>query len=1242
MFNVKVNFWKTILVLILTSILFNPLSCGTDISTENGKLWHNIKRSIRYHPEDGDFVIVNGTHRFNRALYGSNTGFRVEAGDLPEFALYMPGMGGNLKFGLVSEQSSKWLIKADYIKTRYRAGSMIYEILDNIIGNGRIILTVIPLFNGEGVITRFEFENIPKSVELIWAFGGATGKRFNRDGDIGADPESVFYLHPEYCSDNVYELRDDSFTLHYGIGRVLTENEIYENNYKPSQAELKSTQIKVKKRLVGTLPVNSEFHIADATKQTNPVELFKSVESQTPVITGKQNIQADKPFYFCLTNPESIDSPNYSSIPQFFEEAEMARQTQAAKVKLETPDEYLNTLGAALCMAADAVWEHPTYLHGAIAWRMRLPGWRGAYTADALGWHDLAQTHFSAYAKAQYIKPKVRSNSPDPKRNLARQREEFGKAIFTSGYISRHPGKVSKPHHYDMNLVFIDQLLRHFFFTGDLEYLAEMWPVIERHLEWEKRSFDPDGDGLYDAYASFWASDAIQYSGGGVTHSSSYNYYANKMAAYLAPFINKDPKPYKNEARRILTAINNTLWMPEKGWYAEYKDMLGNKLLHESPAVWTIYHALDSDVPDPFQAYQSLRYIDNYIPHIPIKADGLSDDDLFLVSTTNWMPYTWSVNNVAFAEVMHTALAYWQAGRNEKAFTLWKSMLMESMYLTASPGNFQQLSFYDAFRGELYRDFSDPVAMAARTLVEGIFDIFPNLLEEKLVIQPGFPEEWDHASLKISDISIQFKRTKNSETYTIKPSYGRELQLILKLPALRINIEDVLVNGSSVSWNPIHKKVGRPWIEIDCGIQETYSIDVKWSGDVPEQVAFENYTATNEKLTFSTTNAQITDIYDPQGVWQEPIVEDQNLVTIIKSGPGFKTAFVHLKQGAMEWWEPVDMEIRNPVEIIAEEHQDADGLKFRIQNNTSQLLVGKLILNSGAHGLSQKLSVKPNAETDEIHVNAEFLVPGSNRVKIESNINSYEKSIINWHIKNSDYITWDMVTFNNQMNDKVTNIFKPQYVSPRSPYPTLQIPIQGIGDWCSYGKSAHIDDSGLRVLAGNSNQITIPQGIPFKTPNVFGVNNILFTSLWDNYPEKATISLTGKASHIYLLMAGSTNHMQCRFVNGVITVEYADGSSEQLELINPETWWPIEQDYYEDGYAFVVYAPRPPRIHLKNGETDMTGYNVLARNKTILIDGGAATVLDLPLDPAKELKTLCLKTTANEVVIGLMGITLMR
>src|SRR5436190_1849210 len=97
--------------------------CITGSSQQSGNLWHGIEREMRYRPEGNDIVIENGKKRFNRALYGSNTAFRAEAGDLPEFALYMPGMGGNLQFGIVAGNKGKWLINASYIKAIYRAGS---------------------------------------------------------------------------------------------------------------------------------------------------------------------------------------------------------------------------------------------------------------------------------------------------------------------------------------------------------------------------------------------------------------------------------------------------------------------------------------------------------------------------------------------------------------------------------------------------------------------------------------------------------------------------------------------------------------------------------------------------------------------------------------------------------------------------------------------------------------------------------------------------------------------------------------------------------------------------------------------------------------------------------------------------------------------------------------------------------------------------------------------------------------
>lgn len=70
----------------------------------------------------------------------------------------------------------------------------------------------------------------------------------------------------------------------------------------------------------------------------------------------------------------------------------------------------------------------------------------------------------------------------------------------------------------------------------------------------------------------------------------------------------------------------------------------------------------------------------------------------------------WSINNVAFGEISHTALAYWQTGRYEEAFKMFKGAVLDAMYLGSGPGNVTQLSFYDAARRETYRDFADGIA----------------------------------------------------------------------------------------------------------------------------------------------------------------------------------------------------------------------------------------------------------------------------------------------------------------------------------------------------------------------------------------------------------------------------------------------------------------------------------------------------------------------------------------------------
>lgn len=838
----------------------------------------------------------------------------------------------------------------------------------------------------------------------------------------------------------------------------------------------------------------------------------------------------DRQDAYVLVRDYSLVVPSLEEGISLYNKSEQARADLASRIRITTPDPYFNTLGGALAVAADGIWDGEVWLHGAIGWRMPLSGWRAAYTGDALGWHDRARTHFNAYAASQVTE--VPNTIPHPAQDstlaLARSEKKWGTPQYSNGYICRNPRRNDQMHHYDMNLCYIDELLWHFNWTGDLEYARRMWPVLTRHLAWEKRNYDPDNDGLYDAYACIWASDALYYNSGAVTHSSAYNYRSNRLAAMIAEKIGEDPAPYREEADRILKALNTRLWMPERGHWAEFQDFMGHKRLHTSPGVWTIYHALDSDIADPFQAYLATSYVDREIPHIPVRGDGLKDEGYATISTTNWLPYSWSINNVAFAEVMHTALAYFQAGRADAGFHLLKSSVLDGMYLGESPGNFGQISFYDAARGECYRDFGDPIGVASRVLIQGLYGILPDAMNGRLLVKPGLPSSWPFASLHTPDIDFDFKHTNEAVTsYTIIHRLPAVRTLELQFPAQRSEVAKLTVNGKPATWTLVENSITRPVLSViaPASSDEKVEINIEWGGEVLGSPA-------KSQIEAASAEAPVR--------------------------------FVPMQQGDMKWWAPVD----NPMA--------AD------KGNSTQF---------------------------------------SAFAKVNSS-------------------KCEPVVMDEQFNSAVTDIFRNEYLSPRSPYTTLQIPKQGIGEWCHPLHTVDIDDSGLRSSV-QKGVLNTKLGVPFRTPAEG--QNIAFTSLWDNYPDSLTVSLKGKACRAYLLMAGSTNHMQCHIDNGLIRVYYKDGTCDKMALRNPDNWAPIEHIFFEDGLAFNRHAPALYRLRLKTGEiSNNFGEELGFPGASRELDGGAAILLEMPLNPDKKLSHLVLETLSNDVVIGLMGITLQR
>jgi hypothetical protein len=197
-----------------------------------------------------------------------------------------------------------------------------------------------------------------------------------------------------------------------------------------------------------------------------------------------------------------------------------------------------------------------------------------------------------------------------------------------------------------------------------------------------------------------------------------------------------------------------------------------------------------------------------------------------------------------------------------------------------------------------------------------------------------------------------------------------------------------------------------------------------------------------------------------------------------------------------------------------------------------------------------------------------------------------------------------------------------------------------------------INDEGLRRRIKNG-LFDTGLGLTFISPAKG--ENIIYTSLWDNYPDSVSIPLPPqKAMAAYLLMAGSTNNMQSRIENGTVRVTYSDGTSDTMPLLNPINWCTVEQDYHFDDYAFRTSRLHPYRVLFKSGKVerdptynpDFKHIDYKPTDGTVMIRGpriipcGAGQILRMPLNGKKELSSLTLTTLSNEIVIGLMGITL--
>jgi len=1163
-----------------------------------------LAAGYRYEIRDGGFWVHNGIAYFNRPLFGTHEPSMLLSGDRPAFAYFDPtsaGKFGTLYIGLVTKRGGKWLDHFSGTDSFYEPGLTRHVVEDPDVMTGSLEVTAVPLSSGEGFTIRLRWIKPPmERVRLVWAFGAASGYTANYNFQI-----DKLKLSADDAAENIIHIWGRRFSLKSPLPKG---RDIWGTCDLPGQLALKDT--------------GEVIH--------GPVEALRAAPSKTPVVVFSGDWspgQSPVHLLFTMAGAETLEE--IAAHPaQTFEQSLRFYRTLAERVQVKTPDPYFDLGVKAMVIANDGVWQPPSFLHGALSWMQHYLGWRGWYGPEALGWHDRVRTSILSFAALQIQSGDNRGAIP---------------------HMLETPNSVF----YNMDEVYLDHIYYHYQWTGDRELLASLLPVIEGILSWEKRRLDPDDNALYENCLNTWISDSHWYSGGDSTQASAYMYRGYQLAAEAAEAAGKDPTPFRQEAERIRAAMNSRLWVSSEGHYAEFIDRIGLKRIHPEPELPTIYHPIDFGITDPFQAYQMLRFTETNLRN----ETGIPHGGR-LVWSSNWAPnfnehYTHSTYDLIYAENLNLAIAYYRAGQFDKAYELVKGVYA-SMYQGGIPGG---LSCHAYANGQQRsnEEFADAISMFARTAVEGVFGILPEVQHGVINISPGFPKDWNDASISTPDLSYHFHKSDSGITLEMKTA--QHLRIHFRVPIFDASLAAASINGSPVDVH-VEPGIGGEFVDVT-GPSTTESVLNLKLGPRKTSLNFRPVVITGERLVIHNPGAALQELKDPQAILEQARLTRQSLSGTVKDSLGPHTFFVRVGDSADSAWAPVDLDVRRPVELLnVRPDLSSGGCSFALRNNAGLAMKGEAKALWAGRTTTLNINLPSGAEqmfTAEGDVAG--LLPGDNLLKIVGlpGANEANGKIPYWPqtSQGAAGMNWKPLPLEAFYNDRLATVLTHPFWTTGTdyPYPVCRDYMLAhlVGE-----RSGRPNDNLLRARVNEQGVFVADDGIPFAQRKEG--NSIVALSRWSEFPDHVAVPVGDTARKIYLLISGVTFPMQSQIANLHVVVNYADGGKSEMDLVNPQNFDSGWAGFFGGSYHYAANGMQVIDA-LSPDETAMMSRHVaVARPDTILGQLGVpevlnisqwatpthADIVDVGCDPSRKIQDIEVTVLSNEIIVALLGVTLLK
>ncbi|MBE6689383.1 MAG: hypothetical protein E7588_08960 [Ruminococcaceae bacterium] len=1092
-----------------------------------------MKPYTHYTPTENGFAISASNDFFNRTLYGSHKNdykperFFTFAGDVPKFMgaitdwtkdtfstyekcgilvsglAVTPGQRTAFYYSEDIDQTSRWFHDSEDVCAEFKNGWMEYRLtqISSWAPDVRVNIEAYPLLPDDGYLIHYRIST-DQRIFFTAGFGGITDTceaRFEYRGE----PKRNFSAKDTVG--NTITIGKNRAHVKHTDGKAMFVATSFDADFAIGSANAMSAPYP--STFLGNEPENENDCVVKISAPIEPGE----------VLDG---------YIIAIYNSDEGTLDKWLSIKEPVSHIKQQIYAKYACIDVSTPQKTLDLTIAPTVIALDSSWHKDSFHHGSFAYHAPFLGWRNWYAPTALGWGDRVETTMAmwlSYISRGSVEDEHvwydYSVIPDGEDKFDRRFHMLENPV---GRLPSDFSAVDTPTYgpYNMQECALDMMLYYIEWSGNLKIAEKYYDDLCSMVEWERRMFDPDDDGLYQNLLNTWISDGHNYNGAGCAQSTAYNYRANLVLSRIAEKIGRDGKVFAQRAEKIKRALNEKLWVNQDGVIAEYLDTVGNCLIHPAIELPSVYHVIDSDMVDFFKAYRMLRYTENRLKNIVTPGtDGR------LCYSSDWLPKQYSNHGIFPAENAHLALMYFKLGlKNEGKKIL--DGISDCYFTGKNPGMAPhvQSALCTSDLGDL--DFSDVSSTYLRLVIEGLFGIRINNLEGYVYIQPGFPDEWDNASLTLKDIALHYTRKGNAEILNIY--CDKNEKKLIRIPMRSGSIESVMLDGVPVSYKTVaHPNNSFIVVEID-KIGRFQLRVMHGCAPVPTVTYPENVLAQN-RMVFEVKDAVITDIFDVSETLHDIKIVCNKVYATAKDTFGKHTLFLRTASGEYDAWLAADYTIEQ------EKNEEVP------------------------------LESKP----------------------------------------------FDPVDISNFFNCNMTEVHEQAYIRPRPEGYSMGLFQNGrySHNWNQMGRHVvYVDDTMFRTSGGI---IHSPSGIPFITPE--NGKNLACVTMFDTFPTQVTVPLGGKGQEIAVMFIASTNCMLSHVENARITVTYTDGTSQHVKLVYP---------FNIDDWLTSALTTEAEIFYFSNVNH--------------------ATVQRIRINPEKELADIKIEAVANDVILGVAGISISR